>query len=223
MSGVELKLTAYRERRPPGLELIPLSSTKSSLALADARSTTSPATRALKMRARATRRSPTLKTPARRSRTPSKSRCLAAAARFLSLAAQILGLILRLIRTAHSVSYFARIDPGGCNSAHWVPRQPVFKTSECYRWGVRYDTAEAVEQRHKDACSPRRLGTQPLYAGSSFIASVACATLRLSTPSRGYSPRLSASKVESRGARQVDELLDERLNKSVDQTGTPSY
>src|SRR6476620_12652132 len=33
--------------------------------------------------------------------------------RFLSLAAQILGLILRLIRTAHSVSYFAGIDPGG--------------------------------------------------------------------------------------------------------------
>ena len=38
-------------------------------------------------------------------------------------------------------------------SARWVPRQPVFKTSECYRCGVRYDTGKAVEQRHKDACS----------------------------------------------------------------------
>src|SRR6478735_10919012 len=35
--------------------------------------------------------------------------------RFLSLAAQILGLILRLIRTAHNASYFAVIDPGGHN------------------------------------------------------------------------------------------------------------
>ena len=52
-----------------------------------------------------------------------------------------------------------------------------------------------------------------LDAGSSLIASVACATLRLSTPSCGYSPRCasrSACKVESRGARQVDELLEER-------------
>ena len=210
MSGVELKLTAYRERRPPGLELIPLSSTKSSLALADAAA----AARHLLFEGVLDLFAGVFEVGLRLVALALIFGAPVAgdlADRFLSLAAQILGLILRLIRTAHSVSsYFAGIDPGGRNLS-------PLGTSPAGFQNVRVPTG-GVPARHRQSRRTAAQGrlqptpTRNITSGcrSSLIASVVCATLRLSTPSCGYSPAVRPSIREQGGepgSRQVDELL----------------
>jgi hypothetical protein len=170
MSGVELKLTAYRERRPPGLELIPLSSTKSSLALANVAA----AARQLLFEGVLDLLAGVFEVGLRLVAVALIFSALVAgdlADRFLSLAAQILGLILRLIRTAHSVSSSRESTQVAATSARWVPRQPVFKTSECYRWvSLRHRQSRRTAAQGRLQPAPTRNTTSG--CGSSVIASV---------------------------------------------------
>src|SRR6185312_12921599 len=103
MSGVELKLTADRERSP------------SSLALADAAA----AARHLLFEGVLDLFAGVFEVGLRLVALALIFSALVAgdlADRFFGLAAKVLGLVLRLIRTAHSVSsYFAGIGPGGRN------------------------------------------------------------------------------------------------------------